>query len=402
MENSHLRILTLNCWGLPDIVTKVVYRRYNNPTISGGRKWPKRTQRIASIAEKLDSYDVVCLQEVWIKEDQDLFSSICKEKGLQYSHVFSSGIIGSSGLQIISRYPIREVFFHRYRVNGSIIRLDHGDYHAGKGFGFARIAISDTQTISVIVTHTIARYCVEDDTYHADRLSQIWELVRFLQLTNQPNEPVFVVGDMNSRPDSVEYSMFTQVGKLVDAFDVSTSKAQSSQSITSMDEDPQRIDYIFFRKCNGWKLTDNRIVLNDNRILYSDHFGVAATFSYGPSVTASSRKELVSLSVNEREVTDEMSVGTGPLYKSSREALDACMDIIIRGTKSAQQRKNNHFVRCMISLCLIWLIVWAGFSAPFIAPVVMVAVAEFLIASFPVENEISALREVHKEVKYFL
>jgi len=405
MDTTQLRILTLNCWGLPDAITKVVYRKYSDPKVNKGRKWPKRTERFAAIASKLDSFDVVCFQEVWIKEDQDLLRETCKEKGMTYSHVFSSGLIGSSGLQIISRYPIKEVFFHRYRVNGTIYRFDHGDYHAGKGFGFARIAINDTQSVSVIVTHTIAKYNVEDDSYHADRLSQVWELIRFLQLTSRPNQPVIVVGDMNSKPTSVEYSMFTQVGKLVDAFDEFTSNSSRTQSaITSMDENPQRIDYIFFQKTKGWKLTDSQIVLNDTEFLYSDHFGVSATFSFG-SQSSSNRKENQSSTFNSRDLMDETETiqsSSDPLFKSARDALEDCSNIIIRGTEKAYKRKTNHFIRSVITLLLVWAIVSAGAPFQYVAILIAYAIAEFLIALFPVENEISSLREVHNEIKYFL
>jgi len=400
---QQLRVLTLNCWGLPDAITKVVYRKYKDPKISKGRKWPKRTQRFAAIAYKLDSFDVICLQEVWIKEDQELLRSICKEKGISYSHVFSSGLIGSSGLQILSRFPIKEVFFHQYRVNGAIYRVDHGDYHAGKGFGFARIQINDTQSVSVVVTHTIARY-KDDDSYHADRLSQVWELIRFLQLTSRPNQPVIVAGDMNSKPNSVEYSMFTRVGKLFDAFGefTSTHPLPTEATITSMDEKPQRIDYIFFSKANNWKLIDSRVVLNDSEFLYSDHFGVSATFSYSTAQsTLLRRKERNSLVASPHAMDDEeVELIDVPIHME-KDILDQCSSIIVKGTASAQTRKTNHLIRSVLVLMLVWFLVSMGSPSQYIIGLITYAIAEFLIALFPVESEISSLREVHKEIKYF-
>jgi len=402
---QQLRVLTLNCWGLPDIITKVVYRKYKDPKVSKGRKWPSRTERFAAIANKLDAFDIVCLQEVWIKEDQELLRTICKDKGLQYSHVFSSGLIGSSGLQIISRYPIKEVFFHQYRVNGAVYRVDHGDYHAGKGFGFARVQINDLQSVSVIVTHTIARY-KDDDSYHADRLSQVWELIRFLQLTSRPNQPVIVAGDMNSRPNSVEYSMFTQVGKLFDAYGEYTSMHPSSEinaHSTSMGENPQRIDYIFFNKMSNWKLTDSRVVLNDNEFLYSDHFGVSATFTCLEGQLDQHRhKERVSLVASAHTVEDDSETFAGePNYRRAKDVLEECSSIIVKGTSSAVARKTNHLLRSLTILLLVWVLVSFGAPSQYIIALITYVIAEFLIALFPVENEISALREVHKEIKYF-
>jgi len=401
--DQQLRVLTLNCWGLPDVVTKLVYRKYSDPKVSKGRNWPKRTDRFIAIANKLDSFDVVCLQEVWIKKDQELLRSICKDKGLIYSHVFSSGLIGSSGLVIISRFPIKEVFFHKYRINGVVYRLDHGDYHAGKGFGFARLAISETQSISVIITHTIARYNQERDPYHADRISQVWELIRFLQLTSRHNQPVIVVGDMNSRPTSIEYSMFTQVGKLGDAFEEFTSVNPSRLcSSTSMDANPQRLDYIFFSKNFPWKVIDSKVVLNDTSTLYSDHFGVSATFSFGCSL----RRDLVSsmsfpYGLNSLEDDENFEAGTNPQFKSAKAILGECLNIITSGAQKAANRKTNHIIRSLFTLFLIWIVV--SFGAPFqiVAILASYSIAELFIALFPVENEISALREVHNEIKYF-
>jgi len=262
MTNSRkLRILTLNCWGLPDFLTKVVYKRYKNPLISKGRKWPNRRARFAAIAQKLDAYDIICLQEVWIEQDQEYLKKACAEKGLVYSHVFSSGMLGSSGLQVISRYPIKEVYFHRYRVNGNVLRVDHGDYHAGKGFGFCRISVSESQDICIINTHTIAQYQMEDQ-YHPDRITQMWEIIRFLQLAAKPNQPLVLMGDMNCRPDSVEYQLLTNIAHIHDSFgeclkktkskdDKGTTLMESSLIATIKSKSP-RIDHIFYEKKEGY------------------------------------------------------------------------------------------------------------------------------------------------------
>lgn len=71
-----------------------------------------------------------------------------------------------------------EAQFYRYRVNGQLVRIDHGDFHAGKGIGFARIKLSEDRFVALFNTHTIAQYIhtVEGDHYRADRLTQMWEL----------------------------------------------------------------------------------------------------------------------------------------------------------------------------------------------------------------------------------
>jgi len=335
---------------------------------------------------------------------------MCRENGLLHCHVFSSGLIGSSGLQIISRYPIKEVFFHRYRVNGKIYRFDHGDYHVGKGFGFAKIAISDTQNVSIIVTHTIARYNHEDDTYAADRLSQVWELIRFLQLTARGNQPFIVVGDMNSKPNSVEYSLFTQVGKLVDAYGEHAAKCETHgnfESITSMDENPQRIDYIFFSRNKNWSLRQSEVVFNDTNFLYSDHFGVSATFDF--NFNAVRRKDsdasLVSVPSSPMRFSLDKEAGSSEFeprsFQQEKDILQECSGIVLRGIDRAAKRKTSHFMRSIMFLMAVWLLLVFGAPLQVVVALVIVAMIEALVALFPVENEISALREVQNEIRYF-
>jgi len=414
-----LRILTLNCWGLPDFITKLVYKRYKNPQISKGRKWPSRKDRFKAIAQKLDSYDIVCLQEVWIESDQEFLKKACKEKGLIYSHVFSSGMIGSSGLQIISRYPIREVYFHRYRVNGHVLRVDHGDYHAGKGFGFCRISVSDSQDVCIINTHTIAQYQMEDQ-YQSDRITQMWELIRFVQLTSKPNQPIIILGDMNCRPDSMEYQLLTRIGHVNDSFgeylkrlkikdDKGTTLMESSLMATIKSKSP-RIDHIFYEKKKGIRLVDSKIVINDDDLIYSDHFGICSTFEITTNSSQSKASKLKnklsiesSLTTNEVEVDDEeeeMTIDNSNTIGS--KLLHECSQVIKKGTLFAQKRKTGHLIRCVVSIMVLWLFISLNAPSPWIGAISVYMAVEFFIAMFVVENDLAALREAHKEMHYHI
>jgi len=382
-----------------------VYRRYKDPQISKGRSWTTRTQRIEAIAKKLHSYDIVCLQEVWIQKDQEALAKVCAENGMPHSHVFSSGMIGSSGLQLISRYPIKEVYFHRYRVNGRVLRVDHGDYHAGKGFGFARLAVSDTQTVSVILTHTIAQYD-RIDSYLPDRLSQVWELARFIKFVSRPDQLLITVGDMNFRADSVEYNMLTQIGKLSDAFRVANPKSATQKNGSTImcdlavDAQPTRIDYVFYRNTKTWELDQSLVVLNSEDFLFSDHFGVLAVFRAVDSHTKSAREKDASTNQvspfgHSQGVEQEMT------SKLTRTILEQSAGLIQSGTEQAQKRKTNHLIRCLMSMLVLYL--FLSISAPgfLVAGLSIYTVVEFFIAMFVVENEIAALKEAHKEIKYF-
>jgi Endonuclease/Exonuclease/phosphatase family len=157
-----LRCLTLNCWGLPDVVTRRVYaklhavdaERASGGTGGDGGEEKGTTPRIASRTERItaivraieagfdggaEDFDIVAFQELWLPQDREvvlktrLRSSGRGEKegdkegaGDRWysSHTFDSGILGSSGLVILSRYPIVAATFHRYRVNGQVTRVD--------------------------------------------------------------------------------------------------------------------------------------------------------------------------------------------------------------------------------------------------------------------------------------
>jgi len=404
-DEIRLRFLSLNCWGLPDFITGIIGRKFKkNP-----RRWAKRTERIRSIANRFDSYDVVCLQEVWIQEDQEMFSSIGRERGFSHSHVFTSGLLGSSGLQILSKYPIEQVYFQRYRLNGQILRVDHGDYHAGKGFGFARIALNDTQHISVIVTHTIAQYEVID-AYHPDRISQVWDLSRFIQMTSRPDEPFITVGDMNCKPNSVEYGVLTQIGKLKDVL-------EDSPFSTSLGGN-QRIDYIFYKECVGWNLVESKVVLNEQDFLYSDHFGISATFTLAsnnerysssssskvdPSRGRIEKKTRKIRFANEATPLSNLDVDEDGELSSKMEwiILEQSAGLISQGTSTAKKRKTNHLIRSLIFMSILYLLLSIGSPSYYVGGVSVLMVVEFMIALFIVENEISALKQVHKEIMYF-
>jgi len=419
MDSSfQLRVLTLNCWGLPDFLTKVVYRRYNKPQILNGRKWGKRTQRIAAIANRLDEYDVVCLEEVWIQEDQELFRIIGKEKGLLYSHVFSSGLLGSSGLQVLSRHPIQEVHFHRYRLNGQIFRVDHGDYHVGKGFGLAKILVNGTK-MSIILTHTIAQY-YQDDTYHPDRISQAWEMARFVQMNSRPDEPIILVGDMNCKPDSIEYNILTQLGNLKDSFQEVNPKLPG---LTTIGPNQQRIDFIFysFNKCKDWNLISSKVTLN-TEILYSDHYGLSSTFSFSKGSYLNSKSK--NLKNNTTNISTSFPTST-PIYSSSTHSSSTNQDeseyedleithklkktileqsegVIGYGIHRAKKRKTNHFIRGWLLLLIAWFLHSIVSPSYWIGLVCIFMTFEFLLALFFVEDEITSLTQIQQELKFFL
>jgi sphingomyelin phosphodiesterase 2 len=104
-----IKVLTLNCWGLPDFITQLWKSKPNKI---------KRINRMKNISKELILYDIVCLEEVWLEQDKEFFKKICFKQGFSYFHSFNSGIIGTSGLLVFSRFKI-SFFFKK-----NIIQLD--------------------------------------------------------------------------------------------------------------------------------------------------------------------------------------------------------------------------------------------------------------------------------------
>jgi len=374
-----LRVLTLNCWGLPDAITAIVYRKMK-------RTKPKRTERMKLIGKELENFDVVCLQEMWMKEDQLMLQQMGKDAGLNYSHVYASGLINSAGLQIISRYPISEVHFHKYRVNGNILRVDHGDHHAGKGIGYAKIKLDENTTISVFNTHTIAAYS-HDDIYHTDRLSQVWELARFVQMTTAHDDSslVLVTGDFNCGPHSLEYQVFLKVSNLVDAYTfLHMDEGYTHEDLG--DGKPKKLDYIFFNKNKRWNLRTTEVTLKNHVKFYSDHFGILAHFQ----LLEDGKKEIQS--------------GNSPTMQSSSDSiLFQVHKRIIDGIALASRRRMVHIKTGLLILFMLVLLKVYLMIPTFLSDAMLVGLlVQLMIPLFVEGNDISALKQIADEIHYFL
>lgn len=57
--------------------------------------------------------------------------------------VFYYSFINGSGLCILSKYPITDVYFHQWPINGYAHKVHQGDWFAGKGLAFSRVKMND-------------------------------------------------------------------------------------------------------------------------------------------------------------------------------------------------------------------------------------------------------------------
>lgn len=270
-EPFRLRVVSLNVWALP-------FKSKDTPA------------RLAAIVRRLVELkvDIVGLQEVWLEESRQRIIAHAREASdLRHHHFFRSGI-RDSGLLILSRFPIQEVGFHRFRLSGRPERLADAEYYAGKGIGYVRLQ-TPVGEVDVYNTHLIAQDTTdEQDPYRAHRTAAAYEMVKFVSSQSRERNPVLLLGDLNMRPDQLGYKIVACTGSFRDSYlsvnPENTGHTRSGLNPYTPDEDPTRIDYIFTKDGASVGLTtvvssvimDERPPVVDGRELaaYSDHYGV--------------------------------------------------------------------------------------------------------------------------------
>ena len=125
-----LRVLSQNLWGIP--IT------------------PRLLARVQELSKSLHLFDIVAFQELTHERELKWLQTYCAAIGLTHHHQFSSGVgfpiwhgVTAPSLVIFSRFPIIDVAFHRFSINGKMIKLGHSDYMGAKGVGLARVDVSE-------------------------------------------------------------------------------------------------------------------------------------------------------------------------------------------------------------------------------------------------------------------
>ncbi|RLV89184.1 Inositol phosphosphingolipids phospholipase C [Spathaspora sp. JA1] len=209
-SSSTVKLLTFNTWGLKYISHH-------------------RTERIQAIANKLgnpttsdDDYDIVALQELWCEDDWKCIQQACKGK-YPYSRVFKSGIVAGPGLAILSKIPIAETFLYRFPINGRPSAFFRGDWFVGKGVAVTLFKSHDGTSlpIALLNSHMHAPYAANGDaSYSTHRACQAWDFTKLVKMLKQARYAVIQVGDLNSKPGSLPYKLFTIEGGLSDSWNL--------------------------------------------------------------------------------------------------------------------------------------------------------------------------------------
>ncbi|XP_003747740.1 putative neutral sphingomyelinase [Galendromus occidentalis] len=263
---AHVRVkaLTLNLWG---IVGLSKHRR----------------ERFDALAELLltseSDIDYVFLQEVWSEADFQRLTELV-EPTFRYGHYFHSGVIGS-GVCLLSKWPIIDIFSYKYNLNGYAHKFHHGDWFGGKVVGMAKVQHHD-MIANLYVTHLHAEYDRLKDAYLYHRVCQAFEFSQFVSHTSLGScDYTIVAGDFNTQPEDLPYQVILYNSRLRDAFKekesccleqaIAATCGHPGNTFTTRGDrksspEGQRIDYILYGTgsgrvsiqcekylCPGWK-----------------------------------------------------------------------------------------------------------------------------------------------------
>ncbi|XP_065225622.1 putative neutral sphingomyelinase isoform X2 [Planococcus citri] len=275
-ETTTLTVLSLNCWGIRWVSKDYKYR-------------------MKAICEALfqdRKQDVICLQEIWNISDFEWFqleATNCKT--FPYSHYFYSGVMGS-GVCIFSKWPIEEVLFHKWQVNGYVHKVFHADWYGGKGIGLCRLNVRGRR-VNIYTCHTHAEYS-DDAEYLAHRLVQAFDIAQFIRVTSQNVDLAVLAADLNTEPDELCFKIITDYADLNDSFKLdrvkflgtygSSGNSYSDPKTVKKNPQGQRIDYILYKAgpnanvecwdyCNPLQQTIPLCSYS-----YSDHDAISAMF----------------------------------------------------------------------------------------------------------------------------
>ena len=179
-----LRVITYNCQFLPEPAS-----------IKNER--PQPFYRARRIAEEVKQFDVVALQEIFHHEHRAaLLEHLRAAWRNQLKQVFSptpEDFYTSGGCLLLTRQNIvasaSVVFEERSRPEQYGLRADG---FAAKGVIHGRVAVGHEMFVDVYVTHMEARA-------DALRPKQYGELAKFVHRTSDPQRPLLILGDLNTR-----------------------------------------------------------------------------------------------------------------------------------------------------------------------------------------------------------
>ncbi|CAL8087618.1 unnamed protein product [Calicophoron daubneyi] len=295
------KILTLNCWAVM-------------PPMATVRKDDRVNYLIKRLLDGV--FDIVMLQEIWLDEDYKKLKDSLKSV-YPYCIRFQSHFHGS-GLCILTKWTVDNVFFHQYTINGYPHLVTEPDWYCGKGVGVVRVTSKNGFRINLYDTHLIARYALDrdKDRFDAHRLVQITELIQLIRFSSSSADAIIVTGDFNLSSSTPAINLFRSFLGVSDAW--LNNEAAAGKPVEALEfegctcdrpDNPyrndawakyygngERLDYIFYRsgtgpvdpelspnlvqfRCHSCWLEMREVAEDVSGLHYSDHEGVAAEFT---------------------------------------------------------------------------------------------------------------------------
>uniref|UniRef100_A0A336KTK6 sphingomyelin phosphodiesterase n=1 Tax=Culicoides sonorensis TaxID=179676 RepID=A0A336KTK6_CULSO len=311
----HLKILTLNIWGIPYISKD-------------------REIRVKAIGEILASgdYDLVSLQEVWSESDYQTLKSRLIHV-LPYAHYFYSGVVGS-GLCVFSKFPIEKVFYHSWRLNGYVHRIQHGDWFGGKGVGLAKIRVHD-HCVNFYTAHLHAEYNRACDDYMTHRIIQAFDTAQFIESTRSDCTLQILAGDLNTEPKDLAQRILMTTSRMQDAYHLAENVTEfgtnecaknsyTDKAVLEKCPEGKRIDYIFVRPGPHYKLEVAEYAqplpekVPGHDFSYSDHEAVSASIKIVHTHSVRDEKELIE---DEKSITEDNKIALSESIRQCDESL---------------------------------------------------------------------------------
>lgn len=245
-----LRVLSLNCWGIPYI------------TPAWAERVPVLGERVRALAP-----DIAALQEVWQAADA---AKIAEVAGLPHWRYFDAP--GRAGLLLLSRFPIEEARLDLFAVNGlpSYMGLGHMDWLAAKGVATAMLR-TPLGLLPLLDTHTISSHPPRSpwagDRFTGERIAQMADLADAVAAARQGTAlPPFLCGDLNAEPDSPELGTLRALAGLDD--------------LGPPGGERRRIDYVLAGRADGYALEvkkttctwlEDHTLASGKRVRVTDH-----------------------------------------------------------------------------------------------------------------------------------
>ncbi|CCH58326.1 hypothetical protein TBLA_0A05330 [Henningerozyma blattae CBS 6284] len=338
-KENKLKLLTFNTWGLKYLST---YRKERLTAIAdtlAGEKVATPIPELEDFVKDEDyNFDIIALQEIWSEDDWNYITKKCKTK-YPYSRLFYSGIVSGPGLAILSKIPIQSTNLYRFPINGLPTAITRGDWFVGKSVAITTFEVAGQQ-IAVFNSHMHAPYALSgSQNYKAHRSVQAWDFNHLVQLYKKAGYATILVGDLNSRPGSLPYSLLIDSG-LSDSWELSrnnkkddlvaiskmTPAEQIIEGCTTCDtilntwrtdicepDEAQRLDYALVDS-DKFDVLDGHAIFTDiipHIGSFSDHFAYTCTLVLkDPSSTA-----------NSSNIEDSVVVGNSSLIDNENDKI---------------------------------------------------------------------------------